>query len=228
MKKRLKINGIIMFVASLFIVILPSVFLRHKYPNSLDEFMELFGIAFILLGQIFRASARGYKSEHSKNGSALIQGGPYSLIRNPMYLGILLIGTGIILVLFRWWVLGLSLLIFILRYILLMFKEEKKLLMMFPETTKEYFKSVPRLMPSISMLFRKDIAEYLPLKFTWVKREIGSMLAVLLTTLFVESWGDLRHEGVQVYLQELFFLIMVIILFIWLVIYLHKRAKNLG
>jgi protein-S-isoprenylcysteine O-methyltransferase Ste14 len=228
MKKRLKINGIIMFVASLSIVILPSVFLRHKSPHSLDEFMELFGIAFVLLGQIFRASARGYKSEHSKNGGALIQGGPYSLVRNPMYLGILLIGVGIIFILFRWWVLGLFLLIFTLRYILLIFKEEKKLLMMFPETSKEYFKNVPRLIPSFSMLFRNDIAEYLPLKFTWVKKEIGSMLAVLLTTLFVESWGDIRHEGMRIYLQELVFLIMVIILFICLVVYLHKRARNLG
>ncbi|MCX5702330.1 MAG: hypothetical protein NTW64_05095 [Candidatus Omnitrophica bacterium] len=228
MKKRLKINGIIMFVVSLSIVILPSVFLRHKYPHSLDEFMELFGIAFILLGQIFRASARGYKSEHSKNGTALIQGGPYYLVRNPMYLGILLIGGGIILILFRWWVLGLFLFIFIWRYSLLILKEEKKLLMMFPEACKDYFKKVPRLMPSIPMLLRNDIIEYLPLKFPWVKKEIGSMLAVLLITLFLESWDDIHHEGIQVYLYELVFLVMVIMLFIFLVIYLHKRAKSLG
>lgn len=228
MKKRLKINGIIIFVVSLLIIILPSVFLRHKYPHSLDEFMELFGIAFILLGQIFRASARGYKSEHSKNGAALIQGGPYSLVRNPMYLGILLIGAGIILILFRWWVLGLFLLIFILRYLLLILKEEKKLLMVFPEACNDYFKKVPRLIPTISKLLRNDITGFLPLKFLWVKKEIGSMLAVLLITLFIESWDDIHHEGIQVYLYELVFLAMVITLFIFIVIYLQKRTKNLG
>ena len=228
MKKRLKINGIIILVVLVSIAILPSLFLRHKYQHSLDEFSELFGIAFILLGQIFRVSARGYKSEYSQNGTVLIKGGPYSLVRNPMYLGILLIGVGIILILFRWWVLGLFLLIFISRYLSLIFEEEKRLLIIFPEDYKDYFKKVTRLMPSIPMLLRNDIAEYLPLKLPWVKKEIGSMLGVLLPTLFLESWKDIYYEGIKFFLNELIFPVAVIILFIYLVIYLLKRAERLG
>jgi hydrogenase maturation factor HypF (carbamoyltransferase family) len=72
--------------------------------DILDDTMEIFGIALILLGQIFRVSGRGYKAEQSQQGQVLIEGGPYILVRNPMYLGILLIGLGIVLMLFNWWV----------------------------------------------------------------------------------------------------------------------------
>ena len=97
MKKRLKINGIIIFFIVLLIAFSPGIFFRKEIvPTYWDEIAEIFGIAVILLGQIIRVSGRGYKAEKSKNGRALIQDGPYAISRNPMYLGILLIGIGII------------------------------------------------------------------------------------------------------------------------------------
>ena len=90
MKKRLKINGFIMFIAVLLILIFPAIFFRKPGSYLYDSIMEIIGIVLILLGQFLRVSARGYKSEHSNNSRSLIQGGPYALVRNPMYLGILL------------------------------------------------------------------------------------------------------------------------------------------
>ncbi len=224
MKRRLKINGFIIFIAVLLIVIFPSLFFRRGYPHSLDELLEIFGVAFILLGQIFRVSARGLKSEHSKNGDVLIQSGPYALVRNPMYLGILLIGIGIALILFNWRVICIFLLVFIARYLSLIFKEEKKLRVAFPKDYPGYQQRVPRILPPIAMLLQKDISEYLPLKLSWLKKEIGSILAVLLITLLVESWEDIRNEGLGVYLREAMPIIITIILFVALVIYLSRRT----
>lgn len=227
MKRRLKINGFIIFVVVVLIVVFPSVFCRHEYPHSWDEFSEISGIALILLGQILRASSRGYKAEYSQNGRSLIQDGPYALVRNPMYLGILLIGLGIVLILFNWWVVAIFLCVFIVRYLLLIFKEEKKLVVMFPEGYQDYCKRVPRILPSIATLLQKDISEYLPLKLPWLKKEIGSILVVLLMTLFIESWEDIKNGGLVAYFKESIIFLVIIILFICMVIYLSRRTTKL-
>ena len=227
MKKRLKINGFFVFFVVLLIAIFPHLFLRNEEINSFDEAMEVFGITFILLGQIFRVSARGFKAEYSEGGHVLIQGGPYALVRNPMYLGILFIGFGIVLVLFKWWVICIFLLVFIARYIVLIFKEEKKLMATFPKDYPNYQQRVPRILPSMPMLLEKDVSEYLPLKISWLKKESGSILAVLLITLLLEAWEDIKKEGLVVYFREATIFIVTIILFICMVIYLNRRTAAL-
>jgi protein-S-isoprenylcysteine O-methyltransferase Ste14 len=230
MKKRVKINGFIIFFACLLIVSFPTIFFRNNKPTSsfsFDTVAEVFGITFILLGQIFRVSSRGFKSEHSRDGHSLIQNGPYALVRNPMYLGILLIGAGIVLMLFNWWVIGIFLLVFIIRYLRLIFKEEKKLQAMFAYDYPTYQEKVPRILPSLSCLWEKDISEYLPLKLSWLKKEIGSILVVLLTVLFLESWEDIKNKGIAIYFKEVVSIIAIILLFIAFVIYLSKRTVSL-
>lgn len=226
MKRRIKINGFLIFVSVLLIAFFPSCFLRQPSAGFADEAMEIFGIAFILLGQIFRVSARGFKSEHSQEGNLLIQDGPYALVRNPMYLGILFIGLGIVLMLFNWWVACVFLLIFVARYIPLMFAEEEKLKVLFPGTYLSYQRRIPRLMPSASTLLKKDISEYLPLRLSWLEKEIGSITAVLLATLVVESWVDIKSAGLRTYLRESMPLVMTIILFVAAAVYLDKRTKR--
>ena len=226
MKKRLKINGLIMFLACVSVAVFPQVFFRNKEISPFDEFAEIIGIALMLLGQIFRISARGYKSEHSQEGIKLIQGGPYALVRNPMYLGIILIGIGMVLVLFNWWVALVFLLIFIVRYYFLIFKEEKKLISLFPNEYRVYMKRVPRLLPSLYVILNKDMREYLPVKSSWLKKEIGTILTILLMTIFIESWEDIKNEGLSAYFREAVLIISTIALFILLVIYLARRRDN--
>jgi protein-S-isoprenylcysteine O-methyltransferase Ste14 len=226
MKKRLKINGFIMVLVIALITLFPKAFFRKVDVYLSDGAAEVFGIAFILLGQIFRASARGYKSENSQEGRILIQGGPYALVRNPMYLGILLIGLGIVLVLFEWWGVFIFLLVFAIRYISLIFKEEKHLEVLFPRIYPDYCKKVPRILPSLGMLSNKNISAYLPLKLSWVKKEIGSILTVLLITIFAESLEEIKSHGMRVYIAEALEIVLVITLFIYLIYYLIRRTNN--
>ncbi|MFH0827078.1 MAG: isoprenylcysteine carboxylmethyltransferase family protein [Candidatus Omnitrophota bacterium] len=224
MKRRLKINGFITFCAVVLIAFFPALFFRKATRSFFDEIMEVWGVAFILLGQIFRASGRGFKSEQSGKGSHLIHEGPYALVRNPMYLGILLIGLGIVLVLFNGWVASIFLAVFMVRYLLLIFKEEKNLMALFPQDFPRYQQQVPRLFPSLAVLSQKDVSEYLPLKLSWIKREIGSILTVLCLTLLLESWEDIKSEGVTVYLQEATGIFITILLFVALAVYLSRKT----
>ncbi len=226
MKNRLKKNGIIIFLVCLLLVIFPRFFFKGIQTGYLDEIAEVFGVTLILLGQLLRVSARGYKAEMSKEGKSLVKTGPYSLVRNPMYLGIILIGIGIVLMLFNWWAAVIFLLGFTLRYIKLIFKEENKLLQLFPQEYASYQKNTPRLFPRIKIIFEKHVAEYLPLKLAWVNKEIGSILAVLLVTLLVESWKDIKTEGLLLYLKESVSLFISILLFICFAVYLSRRTQQ--
>jgi protein-S-isoprenylcysteine O-methyltransferase Ste14 len=226
MKRRIKINGMIIALAVLSLAAFPTVFLRRNLGGLWEEAIEILGIVFILLGQLIRVSARGYKSEHSSDGHTLIQGGPYALVRNPMYLGILLIGLGVVFFLFKWWVACIFLFIFIIRYLPLMLKEEKELLSAFGDTCQDYYKKVPRILPSLSMILKTDINECLPLKLSWLKKEIGAILAVLLIVVFIESWEDIRNEGIGIYIWESVILIIAFMLFIGLLIYLVKKTGD--
>jgi len=225
MKRRLKTNGFIVFFTVLLVAIFPRLFLRSKSVTYFDGVLEILGIALILLGQLFRASARGYKSENSQNGHALVQGGPYALVRNPMYLGILMIGTGIVCVLFKWWVSVIFLFIFILRYLLLVFKEEKKLIKAFPEVYQAYCKKVPRLLPKLNILLDIEVSQCLPLKLRWIKKEIGPIIAVLLIALSIEAWQGIKSQGLKGYFKEAVPLGITIILFFVLTIYLIRKTN---
>lgn len=225
MKKRLKTNGIIMVIAALTVALFPAFFFRSDASGAWERCLRIFGVSFILLGQLFRTSGRGYKSEHSQRGASLIQGGPYSLVRNPMYAGILLIGIGVVLMLFKWWVACVFLIIFIIRYLSLTFAEEKKLKALFGREYVSYQERVPRIIPTPGSLFRQDAGVFLPLKPSWIKKEIGTILAVLLGTLVVGSWRQAQGAGLQEFFSEALWLLAVVLLFIALAGYLIKRTR---
>ncbi|MDP3041974.1 MAG: isoprenylcysteine carboxylmethyltransferase family protein [Candidatus Omnitrophota bacterium] len=226
MKKRLKVNGIIMTFTALVIAFFPRFFLRAYSGGIREEILEALGFALILLGQIIRVSARGYKAEHSRDSQALIQGGPYQVVRNPMYLGIFLIGLGVILAIFKWWAAAVFVVVFILRYILLIYKEEKKLGAMFPQAYPEYCQKVPRIFPALSSVIKLDIIEYLPIRLIWFKKEIGAIFTLLLFTLLVESWEDIAKVGFRGYLQQSRWIFLTLALFIIFVILLNKRINK--
>jgi len=226
MKKRLKINGIIMVCAGLGVALFPRIFFRSYSKGLWEQSLEIIGFALILLGQIIRVSARGYKSENSQDSRALIQGGPYQIMRNPMYLGIFLIGLGVVLALFKWWAVVIFITVFIIRYILLIYHEEKKLRLMFPDTYPQYCRKVPRIFPSISSIIKLDVIEYLPIRIAWFWREIGSIITLLLLVLLVTSWQNIAQGGFKDYLQQLLWILSTFILFIILVILLSKRMPQ--
>ncbi|MDD5347820.1 MAG: isoprenylcysteine carboxylmethyltransferase family protein, partial [Candidatus Omnitrophica bacterium] len=139
MKQRIKINAIAIAV-SLFIVSLFPRFIIRQSNGTADEIMKMVGLSLILLGQLVRVSARGYKAAHSRNGSHLIEDGPYGMVRHPMYAGIILIGMGVVLSVCNVWVFLLFVCMFLLRYLFLFQKEEQGLIRVFGDQYRAYQK----------------------------------------------------------------------------------------
>ena len=177
-----------MALAAILVVFYWKTFFRQNNPAWLEHSLRVLGLLTLFLGQLIRVSARGYKAENSKNSHALIEGGPYGIVRNPMYLGILLIGTGVVLMLFNWWAVFIFLAIFTSRYFPLILSEEKKLNNMFPGTYEAYCRRVPRMIPKLPSLIKTDIVEYFPLKLAWFKKEINSIIPLLILILIFFLW----------------------------------------
>ncbi len=191
MKKRIKINGIIIFLCVVLIAAYPGRFLR-LHEGRLDLLGQALGMFLILFGMLLRASSRGFKSEHSEAGKSLVSEGPYAIVRNPMYLGISCIALGLILVMFQWWTLAVFSAFFALRYINLIFKEERMLEINFGQQYIDYRKNVPRIIPRAGALFVRKI---LPLKLAWIKKEMNSILPLLIAV-----YGFALYRGIPRFL----------------------------
>jgi len=226
MKKRIKVNGIFIFFTILICSFFIFKLIRHT-PGPWDDLVEIFGMGLILLGQLLRVSSRGYKAELSRSGHSLLTSGPYSLVRNPMYLGIILIGSGVVLFVFHPWVFAIFALIFILRYVHVIISEEKVLLNGFGEEYKDYMRRVPRLLPDPGFLLRTDIADCLPVKLSWFKRELPSILIVLCAALIVESWEDIRAGNQWTIVADLAVLLAIFLLYFIVIVFLAERYERI-
>ncbi len=226
MKERIKINGVVIIISILVIVFFSRLLIRRE-SFFLSDVLEVLGVSLIFLGQLLRVSARGHKSENSKSGKKLIQDGPYSLVRNPMYLGIILIGLGVVLFILEFWAFVLFVLLFAFRYWELFVKEEKMLAEVFGKQYSVYKKNVPRIIPKLSDICGKEIRTYLPLKLAWFKRESLSIVLVLAVCLLIEFREELALHGQKALLPEVLMLLVVSGgYFIFILFLVNRDAKK--
>jgi protein-S-isoprenylcysteine O-methyltransferase Ste14 len=101
-------------------------------------------LAFVLPGLWLRGYAAGYV----KKNRELTQTGPYAHIRNPLYLGSILIAAGFAVALLSWPVALVLALGFAVIYIPVIASEERFLRATFPDFD-EYCRRVPRLIPRL-------------------------------------------------------------------------------
>ncbi len=226
MKERIKINGIVIIIGVIIIVFFSRMIIRRE-SFFLSDVWEVIGVSFIFLGQLLRVSARGHKSDNSKSGKKLIQDGPYTLVRNPMYLGIILIGLGVVLFVLEFWVFILFVLLFAFRYWELFVKEEKTLAEVFGEQYLIYKKNVPRIIPKMSFICKEDVRSYLPLKLSWFKRESLSIVLVLTACLLIEFREELKLNGQNAILPEVLMLLVISgFYFIFILFLVNRDAKR--
>jgi protein-S-isoprenylcysteine O-methyltransferase Ste14 len=92
---------------------------------------------------------RGYASGYVKKNEELTTTGPYAHVRNPLYLGSILIAAGFAVALLSWPVAAALAVMFVAIYVPVIVSEERFLRTTFPEF-EEYCRRVPRLIPRIT------------------------------------------------------------------------------
>lgn len=223
MKRRIRIQGFIIFLAVVASILLSKFLFPCWKKETLDEFLDAIGLGIVLFGFLFRIAARGYKAEVSANGKYLITDGLYGLMRHPMYFGTLLIGLGIVLILFKWWAFFLFLPIFLLIYIPQIQQEENQLYRRFGDEYKTYCKRTPKYFPNIYSLFKVDLQDYLFFKWVWIKREIPSLIGVIGIIIAIETREDVRLFGYSEYTKELLELALTIGIFVIIFLFYKKE-----
>lgn len=226
MKKRIRIQGALIFLVIISLLLFSKFIIPDWQNEPFEEFFDILGILLVLFGFLLRILARGYKEEMSDAGHTLVDGGPYSLMRNPMYFGTLLIGTGVIAVLFRLWTLPLFLIIYIAIYIPQVNREEKILLSRFGDAYKSFCAVSPKYFPNIPRLlhFRKHASM---LRWSWFKKESGPMIATITVIFLIETWQDMELFGFGVFLEEFFEFLLVLLTF-FAVISILAHGKHDG
>jgi len=164
------------------LVALIFLILARPIPRSL-----LLGLPLIIIGVAIRIWSSGYLQKNRM----LTVTGPYSLSRNPLYVGSFTLASGFVVAMADLRLAVVFLLFFGFVYWFTIRWEEKKLSRLFPDHWKEYSDRVPKVIP----LFR--IPEYKAGEFLWEQvfrnQEHANASVVLIVYLFL--WGKAVFLG---------------------------------
>ena len=114
----------------------------------------LAGLGLLLLGEGIRfwaiLHAGGATRTRQVGANELVSSGPYGYVRNPLYLGNMLLYGGVVFIAagpWMWEMLLIAMVFFTFQYSLIISLEEKKLRELFGQAYDEYSAHVPRIIP---------------------------------------------------------------------------------
>lgn len=128
--------------------------------RSTNLAIDAAAVLLVLLGGGIRCWAMGYHGWRRIRGPGaerrLVTAGPYARVRNPLYLGTLLISAALALASGRWIVILTYLVVFWPGYYAIILWEEEKLDAQYGGRYRDYFASVPRLIPRLRAWSRPE------------------------------------------------------------------------
>jgi len=145
-----------------------------------------FGFLLLAVGELCRFWAVRYaggRTRTTKVGApSLCTAGPFAYVRNPLYIGNVIMYSGVVLIAggsLVWYMLCITIIFFIIQYSLIVSLEEETLNKMFGEEYLAYCKNVPALLPRLTPW--KDSEPQSPLKvFKPEKNTIFNILLILI------------------------------------------------
>ena len=158
---------------------------------SLPAFPFFFiGLLLIFFGELIRIKSVSYAggiTRTTKVGAPkLMTKGPYSITRNPLYLGNMSIYSGVVLFAggpLIWELLLFTFVFFIFQYSMIISLEERTLTSLFDKEYKKYCSEVPRLLPK--KLFWKSNLNIQKSTFKTLKTEKRTLQNIFLVIFFI-------------------------------------------
>ncbi len=160
----------------------------------------LLGLGVALAGQVIRIGTIGLDyiirggRQRQVYAEKLITSGIYAHSRNPMYVGNMLIITGVCITSNSWGCIGTAVPLFLMAYRAITGAEESYLGAQFGPAYERYCRDVPRFLPRLSGL----AATLRNSKFRWQRvlaKEYGTMVGWPLRWELVLLWSIARDEG---------------------------------
>jgi protein-S-isoprenylcysteine O-methyltransferase Ste14 len=141
------------FITRIFavLIVLLAVFTGHSFSQEgfLDISFEISGLFLLTICSMGRLWALMYISGNKR--IELINKGPYSIVRNPLYFFSLIGAIGFGLASENLLILGLVIIFYLVYYPLTIIAEESKLETTFGDSYREYKKITPRFIPKLSL-----------------------------------------------------------------------------
>jgi protein-S-isoprenylcysteine O-methyltransferase Ste14 len=170
-------------------------FVRPTIATKRSELcLKACGLSLVLAGLVVRVWAAGFAGRHTRSskieGSKLATAGPYAHVRNPIYLGSVILGFGMVLLIGDRRLVVPCALTFLALYFGLIPAEEEFLTEKFQDEYREYCRHVPRLVPRL-----KPWAEAVKTSFDWRAGGGEWRLSLILAVI----WGAFRAVAGKVH-----------------------------
>jgi protein-S-isoprenylcysteine O-methyltransferase Ste14 len=171
-----------------FFYVPPFTFMVFTFYKEWEEDLIVWplGMMIILVGVSFRLWATKHIGRRmpwmNKKGKNLVRTGPYAIVRNPLYIGNIIIASGLSIFSELIWMVPILIFYLFILYHLVVLYEEKKLLGRWAEEYRAYLTEVPRWIPRL-----RDFHKCKANGFKWMdslRSELPSLF-VLLFGIFV-------------------------------------------
>lgn len=212
--------GAFMIIAALLVYKFPRIYMEGDLVRSI---FDVVGFVVIIIGVLLRMSARGYKKFSSNQGCQLVTGGPYSCVRNPMYLGTFLIAIGFMCPLYPLWLIAVFTAVFYARFIIQIRKEEQWLKESFGQNYEDYCARVPRFIPTYKSLRETGIRQVFPCKHMWTTKEKFGLLFWPALNTVIELLQEKIMWGQMDYFPAVANIVIAVLLVTWAFYYQFRE-----
>jgi protein-S-isoprenylcysteine O-methyltransferase Ste14 len=149
----------------------------------------LAGAAVAIAGEALRLWGVAHAGSETRTtdtvgGSRLVTTGPFAHVRNPLYMGNIIIYTAVGLMTNIWWLAAAGLVFFSVQYALIISLEEDHLTTEFGEEYERYTASVPRFIPAFRKFKEHQAQEAPPDWIRGLRSEKSSLIAIAIVMLF--------------------------------------------
>ena len=165
-----------------------NIFVPYSLDVSLNTslILSVLGFFLVMLGGFGRIWAslyiEGFKTK------TLIKEGPYSMVRNPLYVFSLMIFIGLCLAIKSIPISIALITIFTLFHIPTILNEEKILLNTHDESYREYYKSTPRLFPNILKYRKPKSTDRIEVKIQRINKRLWEVIGYLVLFVIIDGY----------------------------------------
>jgi protein-S-isoprenylcysteine O-methyltransferase Ste14 len=219
---------------ALFPVACLPLFLQGPEPFEDTMVATLLGALVAALGQLVRAVTIGFRyvirggRGRRVYAEDLVTDGVYAHVRNPMYVGNLLIVVGVAIAANSWATVLVGIPLAVFMYVCIVAAEEEYLLGRFGEAFKAYCRDVPRWLPRPGSLFRASE----PMQFRWRRllvKEYGTpfgWITVIIGVTLFNFWYDGEWQARQLEIAAIAWAFAIAVLF-WLTAWRLKKSRTI-